>query len=536
MSINPVTPAPFSPPDAPSDWTEVVQGNCFTNAQRLGWWLGQTTNLASGDDPSKYIYQLGQFGVGSDMPSFDQATLSFPTVYVLAHGWAPSYRPIVDAAGGNLLWWSPAASVSNRWASDWAWAPVGPLTTPQFQVSTMGMAQSILTYDPTALVLLYSWIDDSATEAGDFSDFMAYRSEAYTHTNGMRLANGLIDVINPLFWQNDGKIHLIGHSHGSRVCTVAAKTLQNLGHAPAQLTILDSPESYMPLGTNGANLLACYLEQMTITDPINGGAGTYVDVYASCFGEGYNPPSTSSTLNNVVEVGLNPGQIYDYGDYGDEHTYAAGWYAGSAAGGSVGMAWPPFPNPNLPALNQNWNGGVVPNNQWSLSLGTNIVGTYAYATSPLTVSGTNYNNVTGDPSTSLIFGPAAYGWSAYSYFEGSFTCDNSDQYGFTFDLDWANPQTGDYFVIVAGDYLSPYTLFVIDGQSAPVGSSSVAVNSDIWGTTGYIWIYFLGSSANSNDTVTLSNFQWVSVTSVDGSLEKAREAAASRREAADPVT
>lgn len=525
MSITPITPQPPTPPNGPSDWGDVVQGNCFTDGQRLGWWLGGTTFLQSGDDPSSYIWQLGNLGSPPGQQTFNDALLSFPTLYVIAHGWAPEYRAAVQAQNGNLLWWDSAASNNGRWASDWAWSPVGPLTKPPFDVSDTGLVQQILTMDPKATVVLYSWIDDSATESGLWTDFMAYRSEANTHMNGIRLANGLKQVVNPLFFKNKGKIHLIGHSHGSRVCTVAAMTLEQMGIPAYHLTILDSPESETTLGSNSANLLPHYLNQISIADP-TGGSGTIVDCYTSCFGVNYASPSGNQPLDSdVVRISLTPENIYTgiTPDYGDEHTYAAGWYSGSATQTGIGLSWPPFPATYQPALVQEWFGGVTPSIQWTLTADTSPTKTFVYQENPLTVTGTNYGNVTGDPASGLVFGPAASGWTTYSYFEGSFTGNNTDQYGFTFDLVWANPQVGDYFVIMAGDPSGHYTVFVLDGQSAPIGSTSVAVNSDVWWWTNTVRMYFLASNATPNDTVTVSNFQWMSVASSDGSLERARE-------------
>src|SRR5262249_20804493 len=153
----------------------------------------------------------------------------------------------------------------------------------------------------------------------------------------------------PTFIQAGGWVHLIGHSHGSKVCTVAAMTLQRRGVKVNHLTLLDSPESNLPLDSNGANLLGFYLQQMQIRDPTNSQApGAFVDNYASCFGVGYASSDPSSPLNNIVEIALDPSKIYG-GDLEDAHTYAAGWYGAAAYGAGqhnqppVGMSWPPVP-------------------------------------------------------------------------------------------------------------------------------------------------------------------------------------------------
>src|SRR5262249_44624047 len=139
MRNNPCTPAPPVPPDAPSDWADAVQGNCFTNIQRLGRWTGGTTGVSPGQDPSQYFQPVtpGSLG-GGDSP---------PTIYVLAHGWAPGFRTAVENAGGDILWWGPNASANGIWTSDWAWVPVNGITVP-LSVNQTGVLQSIAAFDP----------------------------------------------------------------------------------------------------------------------------------------------------------------------------------------------------------------------------------------------------------------------------------------------------------------------------------------------------------------------------------------------------
>lgn len=517
MAIDLNTPAPPVPPNAPSDWSTLVLGNPYSNVQRLAIWSGGVTPVASGVDPSPYFYELGE----EPLMTADENGV-WPTLYVVTHGWAPGYRSAVSAAGGKLHWWSKEASVGGRWSGDWAWAPFGPLTKPAFPVSSTGICQQILTLDPKATVVAYSWLDDSATDDSVTTD---YESEAHTHTNGMRLANALIKAVTPEFWKEGGRVHLIGHSHGSKVCTVAALTLQQAGIQAAHLTILDSPESNLPLESNGANLLGLYLQGLNIQNQsYDCAAGTFVDIYPSCFGVGYASSDPKSPLNNIVEVALKPTKIYSYTDAADAHTYAAGWYSGAAAGAKaqgqppVGLAWPPVPKDYQPALNQTWPGGSPSQaNQWLLTAGPSQIDRYAYTPNGLAVD-TSYTtgNVYGTPATGLAFLPASPDRSKYSTFVGTFKANNSNQYGVCFDLEWTSPQPGDYLVVSIGGW-SIYTLLVMDGQSAPTGKTSIAINSDIWGAiNGTLTIYYLGSSQYAATQVVVSNFQWLAVTKANG--------------------
>lgn len=530
MSMEKCTPAPPLPPNPSSDWSDVVLGNCFRNIERLGLWTGGQTVIPSGNDPSAFFSPVtpGSLGGGATPP----------TIYVVAHGWAPGYRAVVNSQGGNLLWWGKNASANGVWASDWAWSPVSaPLVPAASPVNATGVLQAIVAQDAKAVVLAYSWIDDSATDSGYINMDEVYASEAYTHINGIRLANALEAAIAPSFWNShSGLLRLIGHSHGSKVATVAALTLQQRGRRVAHLTILDAPESEITLEANGANLLGFYLEQMQIANPsYDCAAGVFLDNYVSYFGVNY---AGTSNLQNIVEVGLDPSQLYSADDPGDQHTYAAAWYGGAAAGAAsqkeppLGLAWPPPPARYLPALNQNWPTGVNQYNQWQLGAGAPISDVFAYQTNSLAVRKVSTSgNVQGDPSTRLLFGSAS---PNYSIFHGHYAnSPDSDNYGISFDLLWNAPQVGDYFVVTieSPEEGIEEVLLVMDGQSAPVGKTSVAVNSDV---SSYIfWLpihmYFFAASPNSLSHLFVSNFGIISVTSASGYLRARRLEAAAEK-------
>jgi hypothetical protein len=524
------TPAPPSPPNGPSDWTKAVQGNRFLNIERLGLWVGKEAVVPSGVDPSPYFQRVSAQSLGAGSAP--------PTIYVLAHGWAPGYRSAVEKQKGDLLWWSPQASANGVWTSDWAWSPVTAPSVP-LQVNSTGLLQSIVAFDRDAIVLAYSWIDDSATDGGYLNLDEVYRSEAYTQINGIRLANALEEAIASSFWTtHTGRLHLIGHSHGSKVASVAALTLQQKGRRIAQLTILDAPESELTLEANGANLLGFYLAKMQIANPsYDCAAGAFIDNYASYFGVGY---SGAPNLANIVESALAPSELYDADDPGDQHSYAAAWYGGAAAGAAsqgespLGLAWPPAPKTYLPALNQNWPGGATEFGQWNLAAGPSIGSVFFYGAQPLGVTTVSIQgNVRGDPSSTLYLGPAPGGWPAYSIFEGAYSNPiDGDGYGMAFDILWTAPQPGDYLVVTteSPDLDEQEVMLVMDGQSLPTGGTSATINVDV--SSGfyplYFYVYFLAATDNKFGRVALSNFRLVTVSSSDGRLRAQRLAAAEK--------
>src|ERR1700674_412666 len=531
MSPKASCPAPPVPANPPSDWSDGVDGNCFSNLQRLGRWTGGPTLVPSGKSPAAFFKPVAPNTLGRGAHP--------PSIYVLAHGWAPGYRAAVNAQGGNLLWWSSNASANGGvWAAEWAWSPVTAPLQPAFPVNPTGLLQSIKALDPNAIVLAYSWIDNSATESGDLNLDEVYRSEACAHLNGLRLASALQEAIAATFWSRflSSKLRVIGHSHGSKVVTVAALALQQTGKRLGHLTILDSPEDYKTLEINGANLLGFYLEQMQIMHPFfKGSRGAFVDNYVSCFGLGYDG---APNLKNIVEVGLDPSKLYSWDDLGDQHSYAAAWYGRAAAGAAIqkkpplGLAWPPPPTNYLPALQQTWPTGTNQASQWQLAVGA-MSEIYTYSTQPLPLATVATDGNVRFDSGKIIFGPAG-SWPAYSIFQGSYR--NSvftDNYGIAFDLLWIKPVPGDYFVVTmeSPDLGDQEVLLVFDGQSFPGGQTSVAINCDKSSLSSAlsIYIYFLAAKGNLVGQVDLSNFRFVVVGSDSGFLRSRRLAAAAAK-------
>ncbi len=215
-------------------------------------------------------------------------------VYVLVHGYAPGYRDWVTNAADMghfvLKWWqtipadyagganNPTYKMIKSYAgtkpgdssgpvSPWLLDghSVSPAGQKTFVVSANGLAEDLMASDPNAAVLAYTWLDNSATSAASVTikglpfqvPLDAYKSEAMTTLNGERLAVGLEQALGSQT-HFGGQLQLIGHSHGSKVATVAAVALTHDTVDPLhvnQLTILDSPESNSgALGTVGFSL------------------------------------------------------------------------------------------------------------------------------------------------------------------------------------------------------------------------------------------------------------------------------------------
>ena len=175
----------------------------------------------------------GQFESFTADHTITNSTTTPDNVYVIAHGWAPGYLDWVkniQQQKGNPLplswntWQGNAEKPPDGATTPWLYQPSKTkFGFTSFTISDKGLAQQILSVDPNATVIAYSWIDDSATPTGIFGiPKDPEHSEGYTTMNGMRMAEGIMEALSTNYSQGLGKVHLIGHSHGARVATEAA--------------------------------------------------------------------------------------------------------------------------------------------------------------------------------------------------------------------------------------------------------------------------------------------------------------------------
>ena len=201
-----------------------------------------------------------------------------------------------------------------------------------FEPWTRHMAEAITETDPHAVVLVYSWIDDAAT-----SRFLLANRNAlsYTDLHGRSLAAALSEATAPDFVERSGRVHLIGHSYGARVATLAAMSLPK---APRQLTLIDVPDAPMTAITGSrANL-----EELLPHLPIGAAPGrTFVDNYFSMYGERY-----SDAVPGVVDVALTP--PFNAFAVRRRHLYGT-WFYTESANHEFGMRWSPLIGGRPPA-------------------------------------------------------------------------------------------------------------------------------------------------------------------------------------------
>lgn len=274
--------------------------------------------VAALDDASPYppIERLGRFD-GSSYVSVEAGSIDTERVIVVSHGWAPGYEDVYDdlqAQSPTLVpVWDQRLTIPDQGS---AIRTIGPLV------------EALSRAEPDATVLLFSWIDQSATPSNPLD---ARRGEDATEINGHRLAVAL-DLALADSW--DGELHLIGHSFGSNVVTTAAVALD----APLrQLTLMDSPDDELARIGGAANDLRYKLPRLDIGRTPD---STFVDNYISEVGIRYGD---LPGLQLIVDTRLRPP---DGSTSGARHEYPLVWYAQALADGAgvppTGPWWSPL--------------------------------------------------------------------------------------------------------------------------------------------------------------------------------------------------
>jgi hypothetical protein len=467
-------------------------------------------------------------------------------VYVVAHGFAYGYEDLVNQYYKDhkaiLKWWQtidPNISGTLGPNASEMFISANNGGSPPVNITPFGLANSILRADPNAVVLAYSWVDESA--GASLTDDS--QSEAYTHMNGVRLAHALEEALPSTFHSSGGDLHLIGHSHGSKVATVAAVTLQRDGNANDQvayLTIMDSPEdgSTLAFDSNGSNSLWYYLGALNV------GAGpgqTFVDNYISYLDgpigsiQGVDPLDTStkrSDLQNVVDVDLSAGVSALSLGVADSHAYAWNWYSGaiqnwasnSDPGSVLGGESVLNPN-NLGTLAGSYKQSMKKSTdpQFVLTAGSQTNTESVHSTfSNLTFTSSSVTTGSTYDSTGLTLKEAGKG--AGANFTGKFDISGSvfsGQFsGISFNYQFSNPGEGDQLLI----YVDTTT---VGGQELHYAmTGTVAAKQEQFATLSLgslthdyhanIEVQLVSPSGSTGAAVTITNMQQFTIPNVSG--------------------
>jgi hypothetical protein len=227
---------------------------------------------------------------------------------VLVHGWTPGHDRAAARAGERT--WELATDPD---------APLEPWMAD--------LARTFTERDPHSVVLAYSWLDDSSTRRVPLAERNAL---AHTSLHGELLAEALSQALAPDFHAAHGAVHLLGHSYGARVASIAA---EHLDPRPIQLTLFDAPDATLThISGSGTGL-----DELLGVLPIGWGAGeTFVDSYVSMVGRRYGHVAG---LGGMIDVVLAP--PFGALAYRPRHLYPMAFYAASAGTG-FGFDWSPL--------------------------------------------------------------------------------------------------------------------------------------------------------------------------------------------------
>ena len=266
---------------------------------------------------------------GTNWVSVNKGDLSSGNIHVLVHGWAPGLRTFAD--DGGKIW-------------DENDPKTGDNTNKDFAEKLKNAATGIKAVAPGDIVIAFNWLDMSATETENLTT-EPRKSRNNTDQAAADLVNALksAGISAGVF---DGKLQIIGVSHGARVSALATENLYKNGKSGSivvdQLTLADSPEGITGLvGAN--NRLASVLNGIKIG---RDASSTFVDNYYSYFGESYFAD------DDIVNVRLNPKPSLSIGD---KHIYPINWYEGASKNTTtLGLAWSPLEGDTYKNLSSNY--------------------------------------------------------------------------------------------------------------------------------------------------------------------------------------
>ncbi len=460
--LNASVPTPLSAYPAPAGVPETLQTNVspFPLSQRLGKWNGTT------------------------FASVAPESINGGNVIVMTHGWA----------AGLLATYENAQATSADLVTMWNPAMVDPKTGQPSISLFANLASSLQAADPTATILMYSWVDQSAT---DMSALAAYAPERATEVNGHRMATVVDQSLSSAFSTNGGQVHLIGHSFGANVATTAAL---GLSVPPRQLTLFDSPEVNLARIGGAKNDLRYKLTRLDVG---RGPNQTFVDNYISLVGEPY---AGYPGLGQVVDVHLKPPSS----DPGvDKHQYPIGWYADSAASktSGVGLWWSPLLGGPVSSLATTWQ-QTSPDPSQELALIAEGV-----APPPTQNASVDYlSTAIDDPNAGLAVATAQ---DTVANFE--FTTDQ-DSLWLTFDASVAGLATDTFHLFIDGRERSTFAPPVegtgTDGRFLilyDIGSGSHTLSLVVQGPT-------RGSAASQSAVAKITNLRISSTTDIQRNL------------------
>ena len=413
--------------------------------------------------------------------------LSSGNIHVLVHGWGPGLRTFAD--DGGKIWNANDPKTGNDTNKDLA----GILKNSAIAIKSVA---------PGDIVVAFNWLDMSATvrsSSDPLSLTEARQSRLKTDEATGDLVNALksAGISAGVF---NGKLQIIGISHGARVSALATENLYKNGKSGSiivdQLTLADSPEGVT--GIVGANnQLADVLGGIKVG---RDASSTFVDNYYSHFGESYFTDD-----DDVVNVRLNPKPSLSIGD---KHIYPINWYEGASKNTTtLGLAWSPLEGDIYKNLSSNYeqdwqnpDGSFDDSREYTLrdkDAGLSPVEKWLHL----------------DMSTLLTQGlvtaiPSGMHLTEHSpaYWHSSFV-KSIDDMAIEFTYQFLNAGDGDQLTVWIDDQMR----FVITGSLAGIDAYTTDIDISDLGAGYHILSVALNNYGDINASVDVTNFTMVSV-------------------------
>lgn len=406
--------------------------------------------------------------------------LSSGNIRVLVHGWGNGEFPWVSSNSGSKVW--DMRSIETNHETDFTNGET------DFFDDLQKVAVAMKDANASDRILAYSWIDKSATpiifsEGGKIG--AARNSKANTDDAARLLQYALFDAG---VGANTEGIHLLGHSHGARVATLAALGLEGVGAQVDQLTLWDSPEVLSADFIRASNSLTNELSWLDIG---TAAGQTFVDNYYSRFGEPYP---------EVVNVLLSP---KDYGESGAsaEHAYPITWYTKEDVDPRVnGLAWSPL------------NGGIIASLLESDAYFQDVDDEFLLvdANTNLTRRFDSSALQTTDVGTTGLVNPASGGKflieNSPAFWDSIITLGENDV-AIQFDYDFLNVGDGDQLGIWIDDELR----LILTGEVIGQGLTTTTIGIADLAAGDHLLTVALHSTGDANAEVFVGNFQAISV-------------------------
>ncbi len=317
--------------------------SCSTAKEVVQEIVEELTESNESEDLS-YLYRLRKCTLDASgnvqVVPVTRSSVVTKNVHVITHGWAPGYLKAVNEY---------ASSHSGEFLLAWDSLAVNSSGDRFFVGAFFNLAKSILNADAGATVLVFSWIDQSATSMSGEDPWKDYDQMCQAEDNTQVAADEMLGGLEiAIDWSVKHDIHLLGHSYGSKVVSHTGIGLKGRIVEPGynypigiiQLSLFDSPEKVY---STCANNNLCEILPAFAPDRKRFFVANYISYFDKCLSD------CSRSLYWVIDATVLPYKgmceredLFDCTSY--KHEAGVWWYAAATNDPSSNTAlwWTPM--------------------------------------------------------------------------------------------------------------------------------------------------------------------------------------------------